>query len=414
MKVTRLILLSMVFSVFSILPSYSQLKVVASGNVGIGTSTPAQKLDIAGNLQTRGSYHLLGTEAGTDEAGVLVGWERTAAGIATIRFYNNFSGYDSWATTFGVDPFGAGGLFHKGAGALGIVTQNTSSVQFGVQNNEKMRINGADGFVGINTATPGFQLEVNGNAGKPGGGVWSTPSDRRLKKDVKPFKDGLQQVLAINPVTFRYNGTGGLKADGKEYVGVIAQEMQQVAPYTINSFTHKKLQTESKDGSFLPTETVVGEETFLSYDGTAVTYMLVNAIKEQQRLIDEKDARINSLEERLSKLEKLVSGISANPDRPFSSQNVDLGNSSGSILMQNEPNPFNQTTRISYNLPTGIQSAYLRIQDINGRLLKNVKLSDATTGEVKLTAGELAPGTYTYSLIIEGKVVDTKKMVLTR
>ena len=415
MKVTRLILLATVVTTLFSLTANAQLKVVADGSVRIGTRTPSQKLDVVGNLQTRGSYHLLGKDAGGNEAAVMVGWDRATAGSSAIRFYKDFAGgYGGWGTTFGIDAFGAGGLFHQGAGFLGIVTNNTSTIYFGVNNAEKMRISGTNGNVGINQSSPGFQLEVGGDAAKPGGGVWATASDKRLKKDVKPFTDGLAQVMAINPVTFKYNGQGGLKADGKDYVGVIAQEIQQVAPYTVSSFTHQKLALENKEGSYLPTETVTGEETFLSYDGTAVTYMLVNAIKEQQKLIDERDARINSLEERLNKLEALVSGAVINTDKPFSSQNVDLGNSSAALLKQNEPNPFNQTTRIAYTLPAGTQSAYLRIQDGNGRLLKNVKLSDTTTGEVNLTAGELTPGVYSYSLIIDGKMIDTKKMVLTR
>jgi hypothetical protein len=346
MKTARIVLLTLTLTTTLLLPTYAQLKVVASGDVGIGTATPTQKLDVVGNMQARGSYFLLGSEAGASEAGVMVGWGRTTAGQATIRFYNTFSGYSSFATTFGVDPFGAGGLFHNGAGPLGVVTQNTSPLQIGTNGVEKMRINGTDGFVGINTATPGFQLEVNGDAAKPGGGVWSTASDRRLKKDVKPFSDGLDKILAINPVTFKYNGEGGIKADGKDYVGVIAQEIQQVAPYTVSTFTHKKLKFESKEGSFLPMETVVGEESFLSYDGTALTYMLINAIKEQQKMIEEKDVQLKTLESRLDKLEALVRQTNTSTTTTsHSSQSITLASNNDYLLKQNEPNPFNQTTR---------------------------------------------------------------------
>lgn len=413
MKTARIVLLTLTLITTLLLPTYAQLKVVASGDVGIGTTTPTQKLDVTGNLQARGNYFFLGSDAGASEAGVMVGWGRTTPGQATIRFYNSFSGYSSFGTTFGVDPFGAGGLFHQGAGPLGVVTQNTSPLQLGTNGLERMRINGSDGRVGINTTTPGFQLEVNGDAAKTGGGMWSTASDRRLKKDVKPFSDGLDKILAINPVTFKYNGQGGIKADGKDYVGVIAQEIQQVAPYTVSTFTHKKLQFDSKEGSFLPMETVVGEESFLSYDGTALVYMLINAIKEQQKMIDEKDAHLKALESRLDRLEALVSQTTTTTTT-HSTQSVTLASNNDYLLKQNEPNPFNQTTKISYALPQGTTDAFLRIQDMNGKVLRNVKLGETATGDIIINAGELTPGIYSYSLLINGNVIDTKKMVLTR
>ena len=409
-------ILIILFSCLFFLPSYGQLKVVADGKVGVGTTAPSQKLDVVGNLQTRGSYHLLGKDAGGSEAAVMVGWERASAGSAAIRFYQEFTGgYGGWGTTFGIDPFGAGGLFHQGGGFLGIVTNNTSSIYFGVNNAEKMRISGTNGFVGINHSSPGFQLEVGGDAAKPGGGVWATASDKQLKKEVKPFKDGLQQVLAINPVTFKYNGQGGLKADGKEYVGVIAQEMQQVAPYTVGNFTHKILQTETKKGSFLPTETVTGEETYLSYDGTAVTYMLVNAIKEQQAQIEANNRKIKELEERLVRIERMLTFDDNTPlnNNTDNVTDITLEGSDLAVLKQNTPNPFNQNTTIEYRLPRKFSTAYIQIMNNQGMVLRRVELPPTEGyGILNVKAKELPAGEYAYSLIIDGKLFETKRMIL--
>ncbi len=407
--------LSLLFSLFctlAALPSFAQLKVIADGKVGIGTSTPTQALEVNGQVKSTGRFFLLGANAGVNEAGVLAGFQRTTTGAAAIRFYNAPGNFDSWGTTFGLDATGGGGLFHKGNGNLLIVTQNTNSLDLGVNNVAKVRLQGSNGYVGINTMTPGFQLEVNGTAGKPGGGDWTAASDRRLKKDVKPFRDGLDKILQIEPVFFKYNGEGGLNADGKEYVGVIAQEMQKVAPYTIGTFTHKTIESALEDGNMVPTERVTDEETYLTYDGTAVTYMLVNAIKEQQRLIDEKDSKINELEERLTKLENLVANLgNANP---INIQSIELSNQNSGFLLQNQPNPFNQATTIRYQLPENAKNSMLRVVDNNGRLLKEVKLSTDRQGEVLIHASELSAGTYSYSLIVDGRTVETRQMVLTK
>jgi hypothetical protein len=63
-----------------------------------------------------------------------------------------------------------------------------------------------DGNIMIGTGTPTEALSVNGDAAKVGGGTWATFSDKRLKKDVKSFDDGLDEILRINPVWFKYNG----------------------------------------------------------------------------------------------------------------------------------------------------------------------------------------------------------------
>jgi hypothetical protein len=158
---------------------------------------------------------------------------------------------------------------------------------------ELMRIRG-NGRVGIGTPDPDQLLTVNGNASKVGGGSWATFSDRRMKKDIVPFNEGLTSILEINPVKFKYNGLGGYDDNGEEYIGVIAQEINQVAPYMIKTI-HKKLQESDSDNTEL-----------LMYDGTALDYLLINAVKEQQAQIEELKAENQKMQERLVAIEALL------------------------------------------------------------------------------------------------------------
>ena len=140
-----------------------------------------------------------------------------------------------------------------------------------------------DTYVGIKTHIPDQLLTVNGNASKMGGGDWATFSDRRLKQNIQPYSDGLAQVLAIEPVTFEYNGKGTYEADGNTYVGVIAQDVQAVAPYMVSTFTAKLNEDDAE-----PTE-------LLQYDSSSLVYMLVNAMQEQQRQINDLRAQVEAL-----------------------------------------------------------------------------------------------------------------------
>ena len=124
----------------------------------------------------------------------------------------------------------------------------------------------------------GGNLTAANQGFKPGGGLWAATSDLRLKNNIQDYNAGLDEVLRIRPVTYQYNETSGFQQEvlDKTYHGVIAQEMQEIAPYMIGEF--------ELDGN-----------TYLNYDGNALIYMLVNAIQEQQQQIED-------LEERLEKI----------------------------------------------------------------------------------------------------------------
>jgi len=103
---------------------------------------------------------------------------------------------------------------------------------------------------------------------KPGGGVWKSFSDRRVKKDIVDFRSGLADIEQVHPVRFKYNGLAGTVNSDKEYVGVIAQELERVAPYMVSS-QKKKL---------YPTDAVPAD--IKEVDASALTYMLINAVQE--------------------------------------------------------------------------------------------------------------------------------------
>jgi YVTN family beta-propeller protein len=143
--------------------------------------------------------------------------------------------------------------------------------------------NANNGNIGIGTAAPTALLSVNGTANKPGGGSWATFSDRRLKKEIIPFSEGLSAILKIKPVSFHYNDLAGCDT-APEYVGVVAQELQEVAPWMVSTVKIKDVD-------------------YLSVDISSMMYLLVNSIKEQEEQIQAQKKIIEELKLRLDKLE---------------------------------------------------------------------------------------------------------------
>lgn len=243
----------------------------------------------------------------------------------------------------------------------------------------------------------GGDLEVVGGGFKTGGGAWAVRSDARLKKDVVDFTDGLAALLKMHPVKFKYNNLMPNSTE-QEYVGIIAQEMQEIAPYMVEEKPMGQIVEEDANGK----EVIIKQGTnYLSYDPNALWYITVNAIKEQQTIIEKQAKRIEALEAMIS-----------NNGVMMDKTGLQNANTSRSTMEQNQPNPFNQNTVINYNLTDENAKAFIVIRDLSGNQMKKVALTQRGKGQVTINAYEFSQGTYTYSLEVNGQSIDTKLMVL--
>lgn len=81
-------------------------------------------------------------------------------------------------------------------------------------------------------------------------------------------------------------------------------------------------------------------------------------------------------------------------------------------LQQNAPNPAADKTIIAYYLPEGVKEAHMVISDERGQISRRVLLPARGEGQLTFVASGLQRGLYTYSLIADGQVADTKKLLL--
>jgi hypothetical protein len=75
-------------------------------------------------------------------------------------------------------------------------------------------------------------------------------------------------------------------------------------------------------------------------------------------------------------------------------------------------NPSNTATKINYHLPVGKPGASIVFYDTYGNKIKTVELSQTGNGTLNVTPDNLTSGIYSYSLVVNGNVVDTKRMIL--
>lgn len=80
-------------------------------------------------------------------------------------------------------------------------------------------------------------------------------------------------------------------------------------------------------------------------------------------------------------------------------------------MENNKPNPFSEETTIGYSLPDNTTSAQMLFYNASGRLIQSVELTNKGKGQVNVFAQDLSNGIYTYTLVVDGKIFETKKMV---
>jgi hypothetical protein len=166
------------------------------------------------------------------------------------------------------------GLYLTG-GSGGVVEIRTPSLNSAMTFNTTAGHTVSHFFLGLGQA-PGvapvhwLELAVR-DAVMPGGGSWLAPSSAVLKEEVTPFTEGLDAVLRLDPIRYRYNGLGGLeKARGEEYIGLEAEPVEGHAPYLVRPIS-RHLRPEDR----APTP-------LLAIDPSALPYMLINAVKTLQ------------------------------------------------------------------------------------------------------------------------------------
>jgi len=92
--------------------------------------------------------------------------------------------------------------------------------------------------------------------------------------------------------------------------------------------------------------------------------------------------------------------------------NVELSEVQSIILDQNVPNPFAEQTTITFTLTEGVQKAQMLFYNLEGKLIKAEDISNKSgKGQVNVFANDLTNGIYSYTLVVDGKIIDTKRMV---
>ena len=240
-----------------------------------------------------------------------------------------------------------------------------------------------------------------------------TASDESYKENITSINNSLNKIKQIRGVTYK------LKEQVEETAPTANTLQSDVSsrdtlssqfPVPVEIVNKIKAEKKRKKAGFIAQELeeIFPEAVYTLPNGKkAIAYseiipLLVEAIKEQQNEIDE------------LKQAKSIQTRSAISDADEQSDvNSLLDEKLKAKLYSNIPNPFKEQTTISFFIPEASSRASIHIYNLQGKQIKQINIESRGNGSVTINGYELIPGMYMYSLIVDGKEVDTKKMILT-
>lgn len=454
---------------------WSALYSNTTGSCNIANGMRALYTNTTGGANTANGYAALwgnttgGTNTATGYATLYLnttGGANTAHGAYalysnTTGNYNTANGYEAlWSNTSGTKNtvIGYDALYNNTTGDYNTALGNGAGINYATCDHSTFIGNGADATGNYSNATAigngayatGDGVMMFGNSTISGlytvsAGLFQT-SDGRFKTNVTENVKGLEFIKKLRPVTYQMNtqqldnfiiqnmpdsiktmhqaGMDFAPSTAIIHSGFIAQEVDSVAqacgftssiihtpanstdPYALNYAEIvvplvKAVQELSKTADSLKAHQKTSDSL------SAIQAATVHSLLSHQQITDSLLAVLQNCCLH-GTTQKTMQNDNGEQGNSTSIHNIELANNA--VLYQNAPNPFSEGTTIKYFVPDNAD-AQIVFYDMFGNQLKIFKIAEKGMGQLNIDASNLSAGMYSYSLLVNEKIVDTKKMI---
>ncbi|HWY12715.1 MAG TPA: hypothetical protein VN026_15385 [Bacteroidia bacterium] len=267
------------------------------------------------------------------------------------------------------------------------------------------------------TVGPNYAGYFQGDVVKTGNDNFT--SDLNLKQNVDTIPNAIGIINSLQPITFDYKISSYPSMNlpsGIQY-GVGGQPTKVVLPQIVNTITHPA-QLDSLGNITVPSF------TYLAVEYQQITPILIRVAQVQQAQLKKQDAQIKKQDSTIQAIQSQIAALTSSVTSCCSSTavrttkpnelnqlDINLSDKDIVVLNQNVPNPFAEQTTITYNVPEKYNFAQIIFSTVEGKIIKAVDITKKGKGQLNVFANDLSTGFYTYTLVVDGKTIDTKKMV---
>jgi len=427
MKKAFLILITMVLS----FQANAQFKIHSNGYMSfMTTETPLSPISIncSGNANYFARYEGIknGLYCSTTNGSNAGYFYLTPNSTVNYALRSQIASPDTAAAvgTYAMGIWGFGGRSLKNYGVVGTVTNKTGSHGVGVY--------GADNPLWISSFTQNYagffegdvhvtsDLQVEGAInGIILGGAASAPIESRAlsTEDGNKTTTTTDRLSNLDLTTYTYS----VSAERSN------QQIDRSILLTDSTISEEMIKEaeEARKPSYLQKQKL--SKTHFALDADQLEVVFPDLVYEQEngtkyinyiemipilvKTISELNGKVIELNEKLKDMESDTPLAKTRNNQTLSTPSNPLAFKA--VLKQNTPNPFSERTEIKFSLPEDAQHAYIYIFDMQGKMQKQIAVNSSMQSVI-IDGFELVAGMYLYSLVINGKEIDTKKMILSK
>lgn len=405
--------------------SKAQFNVNQYGNVGIGINVPllsSTRLSVGTAMPGYGGCFLSG------DTGILFLKTDTTNNDPTYGIYANTSFKTHQACGMkmiakgksGISVAGIHAIMQGGSGGCGVMggLGGASNMIRGVgvlgstSNSFSMPTTGI--YAGYFFGDVRVTGAINGTILSPAAASGSSEVDEegnnaeRISEEVSSVIENLQQVELLK--MSRINNDGSIAANKI----VDKPQHENVSELTADEFAEEEdeepIQTKLSSISYglaadqlkqvYPELVYEDEEGNYSINYIEMVPLLVQSIKELSSKVEKLEQQLG-VQSQARKVKSETTGIEVFPNE------IDLVR-----MDQNRPNPFSESTVIGLNIPDKTQKANIFIYDLSGKQIQNVPVAERGETNITVYASDLGAGMYIYTLVVDGKVAVTRRMIV--